>query len=130
MKWTDFETRLDRAAAATFDEDVMEVRPMKQTGSVNAPSVVDGDRGRFSLTGSFERHPPRPFGSEPLYAVTGVEGGLVRYEALFTCLIGADWPYQPRKGDRAVIADGHWRIEEIDRDGSRRIAIHLNKASA
>lgn len=124
MDWTSAEAALESGVASVFDVQTVELIPRKAAPSVNAPSVADATRAAFTCKVSLELSPPG------IARADGDPSDRERrtfYEAVMTGDWSA-WPWQPKRDDLVRVPGQDWQVRNIDRDGSRRFIIYLNRS--
>ncbi len=126
MDWSAAEAKLETASASVFDRTAIRILPRKEGVSVNQPRVEDPGRAEFDATGTIETGVPALPAASRLAADASVRALPVTFEALLTAH-AAGWPYGPVRGDRIVAASKSYDIVNVDRDGSARAVLYLNK---
>lgn len=128
MNWTYAEAALESGVASVFDVQQFRMLPRKAAASVNQPAVADASRAEFDFCGTLELGPPFLPAGRGASGDPSARDRTVGYEAVLTAHDAA-WPWRPVRGDLVRdAASVDWKIVNIDRDGSHRPALHLNRA--
>lgn len=128
MSWSDHLASLDAGVAEIFDEQSFRLLPQAEGIGPNHKGGADSSRAEFDFKGSLDLGPPAPASGSFRQGDPAAARSPVFFDAVLTAHTAA-WPYMPRRGDlvRDQVAK-LWKIADFDRDGSKRLAIHLTAA--
>ena len=124
MDWASAEAALERGVASVFDVQSFKFVALKPGPSVNATPVADASRASFVRNATLELAPPgiaRASGNQ------SERDQRTAFEAVLTADIST-WPWMPRGDDLVREIGQDWVVKNLDRDGSRRIIIYLNRS--
>ena len=124
MDWASAEAALESGVASVFDVQSFEFVARKPAPSVNATPVADPARASFARNATLELSPP---GIARASSNQADRDQRTIFEAVLTAETST-WPWIPRGGDLVRETGQDWVVKNLDRDGSRRIIIYLNRS--
>ncbi len=126
MDWATASAALEERAAAAFDVHRLRLVPRKAGASVNHAMVDDGSRTAFDFDGTLETNPPGVASERRMASDPSARQQMTFFEGVVTAH-AASWPWQPRRGDLILKGDDVYQVMGVDRDGSARPIIHVNR---
>ncbi|GGF56682.1 hypothetical protein GCM10007301_15460 [Azorhizobium oxalatiphilum] len=130
MGWNDALAAADRAVASYFDTtDFTATGMTKPERAVNADGVVDSARPAFDFKGTLEKAPE--FSAfDTTSRPSPADRNIRKVDRICLTADSTAWPWMPKQGDRIRSASALYALAaEPDNDGTRRVALWLNRIS-
>lgn len=130
MGWDSNLAAVDALVAGYFDAQVFVIKPMaKPARDVNAVAQPDPSREPFEFRGTLEMDPELNDLGPNRNAASRTNGARNVARLCLTAL-ATGWPWQPKQSDMLESNGQRYLVATIDRDGTDRIVLWLNKAQS